>query len=358
MKREVRILLSKATDSVLLGIEQFNRPWDRGRQEAILIFIDRAFELLLKSVILYKGGKIREARAKETIGFDACVRKCVSDAQVKCITAEEAITVQILNSLRDTAQHYILDISEDQLYIYAQASLTLFDKILREVFGKKLIDYLPERILPISSKPPSDFGSLMEIEFEDTKRLLKPGSRKEFNAKAKLRSFAIIEASLNGSRLQPSDRELSKLISQIRRGRNWQQIFPGIKRLVLNTDGEGLNVSLKITKKEGQPVHLVPEGTPGATIVAVRKVNELSYYTLSLSELATKLKLSQPKLLAVIRELKMQGKPELYREFKFGTALHKRYSPKALDCLAQELPNLDIDKIWKKQLSVWSSKKS
>lgn len=356
MKREVRILLSKATDSVLLGIEHFNRPWDRGRREAILIFIDRAFELLLKSVIVFKGGRIRESRAKETIGFDACVRKCVSDNKVKCITAEEAITIQIVNSLRDAAQHYMLDISEQQLYIYTQAGLTLFDKILRGVFNRKLVDYLPERVLPVSSNPPSDFGNLMEIEFEDTKRLLKPGLRKEFHARSKLRSFAIIEASLNGSRLQPSDGELNKLINQIRRGKGWQQIFPGIKRLVLNTEGNGLNVSLRITKAEGQPIHLVPEGTPGATIVAVRRVNELSYYALSLADLMQKLNLSQPKLLAVIRELKMQENSEYYKEFRFGKTLHKRYSPKALDFLKQELPRLDIGAIWNKQWAIWSRK--
>ena len=63
-------MLTKATDSALLSIEHFNRPWDRGRHEAVLILIDRSFELLLKAVIVYKGGKIREPRAKETIGFD------------------------------------------------------------------------------------------------------------------------------------------------------------------------------------------------------------------------------------------------------------------------------------------------
>jgi len=215
MRRETRILLEKSTDSVLIAIEHFNRPWDRGRHEAVLVMLDRSFELLLKAIIVHKGGRIREPRAKETIGFDACVRKCVSDAQIRCLSEEEALTIQIINSLRDAAQHYIVDMSEQQLYTYTQSGLTLFDKLLQDVFGKKLTDYLPDRVLPVSSNPPTDFGTLMEIEFEDIKRLVAPKSRKRFQARAKLRSFAIVEASLSGSRLQPGESDLGKLATRV-----------------------------------------------------------------------------------------------------------------------------------------------
>src|SRR5258706_654007 len=349
MKREARILLTKATDSVLIGIEHFNRPWDRGRHEAILVLIDRAFELLLKSVIIHKGGRIRELRAKETIGFDACVRKCVTDSQVKCLTEEEALTIQIINSLRDAAQHYIVDVSEQQVYTYIQSGLTLFDKLLRDVFDQKLTDYLPERVLPVSSNPPMDFGELMEIEFIDTKRLVKPGSRKRFEARAKLRSLAIVEASLNGSRSQPSEGELEKLAIRVGRGETWQEIFPGIKRLALSTDNDGLSVTLRITKMKGEPIHLVPEGTPGATIVAVKRVDELAYYSLNLTALSQKTGLSSPKVLAVIKELKIQEDIECFKEFSIRATHLKRYSPKALDRLKKEIPNINLDEIWKRQ---------
>ena len=36
MKREAKLLLDKACDSLLLGIELFNRPSDRGRVSAVL----------------------------------------------------------------------------------------------------------------------------------------------------------------------------------------------------------------------------------------------------------------------------------------------------------------------------------
>ena len=56
MKRETKCLLVKATDSLVLSIEHFNRPWDRGRVDAVLILLDHAFEMLLKAAILHRGG--------------------------------------------------------------------------------------------------------------------------------------------------------------------------------------------------------------------------------------------------------------------------------------------------------------
>jgi hypothetical protein len=353
MKREARILLTKATDSVLLGIEHFNRPWDRGRHEAILVLTDRAFELLLKSIIVHKGGRIREPRAKETIGFGVCVRKCLTDAQVKCLTGEEAITIQIINSLRDAAQHYIIDISEQQLYTYIQSGLTLFDKLLRIVFDQKLTDYLPERVLPISSNPPKDFGELMDIEFEDTKRLVIPRARKKFEARAKLRSLAIVEASLDGIHSQPSERELEKLVSRVSTGENWQDIFPGINRLVLSTDDNGVSVTLRVTQSRGEPIQLVPEGTPGATVVAVKRVDELGFYSLNMNALIKKTGLSQQKLLALFIELKIQEDIECFKEIIIGRSHFKRYSPKALARINKALPSIN----WEEVLGRYKSSK-
>ena len=59
MKRESKILLRKAIDSLVLSIEHFNRSWDRGREEAVLILMDRSFELLLKAIIVHRNGMIR-----------------------------------------------------------------------------------------------------------------------------------------------------------------------------------------------------------------------------------------------------------------------------------------------------------
>jgi hypothetical protein len=346
MKKEVKILLGKSIDSLVLSVEHFNRPWDRGREEAVLILLDRSFELLLKAVILHKGGKIRDKGSRETYGFDRCVRKCISEKEHKCLSEEEALTIQIINSLRDAGQHYILDISENQLYMYAQAGITLFNDKLKEVFGDKLSNHMPERVLPVATTPPTSLGTLISKEFKEIKNLIKPGSRKRIQARAKLRSIAIIESSLKGVRSQPSKTELEKYLREAAKGMKWQNIFPGVASLKLDTEGTGLSVSIRLTKSKGEPVHVVPEGTPGATVVAVKRVNELSYYSLGLKNLAEKLSLTQPKTFALVRYTKIQDSDEYYKEIKVGKSLFKRYSPKALHQLKKSLKTVDMDEVW------------
>lgn len=73
MKREAKSLLKKSTDSLVLSIEHFNRPSDRGRVDAVLILLDHSFEMLLKAAIVHRGGKIRKNRESQTIGFDECL---------------------------------------------------------------------------------------------------------------------------------------------------------------------------------------------------------------------------------------------------------------------------------------------
>jgi len=347
MKRESKYLLDKSIDSLVIAIEHFNRPWDLGRKEVVLILLDRSFELFLKSSIIHLGGAIREKPSKQTIGFDKCVRKCISDEELKILTEDQALTLQIINSLRDAAQHYLLELSEQQFYTFTQAGVSLYKDLLETVFQEDLSDHLPERVLPISTSPPQSFETIIDTEFEDIKELVSPGSRKTLTAKAKLRALEIIESSLEGEKSQPSDKQLNKTIKQIREGKDWREIFPGVSSLHLNTEGTGLDVNLQLTKSEGEPVHLVPEGDPDATVVAIKRVDESGYYSMGLNKLAEKVGLSPPKTLAVIRALNIQDDSKYFKILRLGKVQQKRYSPKALDLIKKKLPELDMEKIWK-----------
>jgi hypothetical protein len=178
MRKEARMLLNRSLDSLVLSVERFNCPWDRGRQEVMLLLLDRAFELLLKAAILHKGGRIREVGEKDSIGHEKCLRVCLSDKKVQCLTKEQALTIQVVNSLRDAAQHYMLEVSEQQLYIYAQAGVTLYSDLIAAVFNENLKDHIPERVLPVCTSPPKDLKSLVKAEFDDIKSLVAPRSRK------------------------------------------------------------------------------------------------------------------------------------------------------------------------------------
>lgn len=347
MRREAKLLRAKAVDSLLLSIEHFNRPFDRGRPEAVLVLLDHAFEMLLKAGIIHKGGRIREKHAPQTIGFDACVRKALTDANVKFLTDQQALTLQSVNGLRDAAQHYLLDLPQQQLYLFTQAGLTLFSDLLKSVFGEKLADHLPERVLPVSTSPPKELTVMLKDEMETIRGYLQPGTRRHVEAKARLRSLAIIEGAVQGVRLQPSDGDLERTLVKIAKGQKPDAVFPGITSLSLSTQGEGIAFNIRFTKKEGIPIHVVAEGTPGAAVVAVKRVAELDYYALGLKDVASKVSLSPPKTTAVVRALKLQADPEYFKEIAIGKIRYGRYSPKAVDRIKADLPNLDMDKIWR-----------
>jgi len=346
MKKEARLLFEKAINSLLLSVEHFNRPWDRGRMEAVLILLDHAFEMLLKSAILHRGGNIRQPKAKQTIGFDKCVRMALSDGEIKFLTPEQALLLQSINSLRDAAQHHLVDISEQHLYLQAQAGLTLFKDLMQAVFGKDLAIQLPDRVLPLSTTPPMDLAALFAQEVEEIKRLLLPGTRRRLEATAKARALAIMEGAIQGESIQPSQADLQKIFRGIREGRSWEQIFPGVASINIVAEGHGPSIDLRITKKEGIPVQIVPEGTPGAGVVAIKRVNELDYYSLFHKDLAAKLGLTGPKTSAVIWHLGIQSDPEYFKEIMIGKCRFKRYSRKTLEVLRREIKRLNLDEIW------------
>jgi hypothetical protein len=351
LRKEARLLLEKGINSLILSIEHFNRPWDKGRTESVLIFLDHSFEMFLKAAILHRGEKIRERRAKQTIGFDACVRKALSDGEIKFLSKEQALSLQAINSLRDAAQHHLLDLSEQHLYFHSQSGLTLFRDLLKTVFDRDLGSILPQRVLPVSTTPPTDIASLFEKEVSEVKHLLKPKSRRHVEAFAKLRGLAILEGAIQGEKLQPGSSELKKLEDRIRSGQTLDKIFPGVASIELTAKGYGPSLDLRISKKEGVPVQIVPEGTPGAGVVAIKRVDELGFYSMSHRQLAEKVGLSGPKTLALIRHLNLQADTEYFKQIVIGKSKFNRYSSKAVERIKKELPVISMEKVWAKYLS-------
>ncbi|GAA5032680.1 DUF3644 domain-containing protein [Microbacterium fluvii] len=355
MKKEARLLKAKAVASLLLSIDHFNRLSDVGRVESVLILMDHAFEMLLKSAILNEGGRIREPREVNTIGFDACVRRGLSTERF--LTDEQALVLQTINGLRDAAQHHLLELSEGQLYIHAQSGVTLFRDLLRAVFGENLATMLPERALPISTVAPIDPISMFAEEVEEVRRLLAPGRRRHAEAAAKLRGLAIVNGALEGEFIQPSERQLSQLGQKLVSGSTFDDLFPGISAVSFNSDGEGADVSLRITKNEGIPVHLVPEGTSAGGVIAVKRVDELGFYNLSHSDLAGKLKLSPIKTTAAIAVLGLKEDLDCSKAFKIGRSVFQRYSQKSIDRIRALVQDRGIEDVWTEYRALQSQKR-
>ncbi|MCR4310365.1 MAG: hypothetical protein NUW14_10190 [Deltaproteobacteria bacterium] len=346
MKRESKFLLDKACDSLILSIELFNRPQDRARVSGSLIQLDHGFEMLLKAAILQRGGTIRDKREKETIGFDACVRRSLSVGGIKFLTEEQALVLQTINGLRDAAQHHLLDISEGQLYVHMQSGVTLFRDILKDVFKQELASHFPARVLPVSTSPPTDLVTLFDSEIKEIAKLLSPKRRRRIEAEARLRPLAILDATIKGEKGQPSSGDLQRIGTELLDGKSWADVFRGVSAIEITAEGVGPNLSLRLSKKEGIPIHLVPEGTHGGAVVAVKRVNELDFYSLGAKQLADKIGLTMPKAFAVVHHLGIRSKPECYKEFKIGSAAFKRYSPKAMDEIKDALKSISADEIW------------
>lgn len=348
MKREARLLLEKACDSIVLSVELFNRPNDRGRVSSVLIQLDHAFEMMLKAAIVHKGGKIREKRAKETIGFDGSVRRGLSDGKVRFLKDEQALTLQAINGLRDAAQHDLLDISEGQLYIHMQSGVTLFRDLLLSVFKQDLAKYLPVRILPVSTSPSTDLVCLFDSEVKEVQRLLRPGSRRRIEAEARLRPLAILDATIKGEKGQPSPGDLRRMGQELFAGKSWAEMFPGVAAINMSPNGSGPTLTLRLSKKEGIPVHHVPEGTPDAGVVALKRVNELDFYNMGAEQLAQNVGVTRPRVLAIIEYLKLRENPDFYKEFRISSQLYKRYSQKAAEKIREALKRESAEDIWNK----------
>lgn len=346
MRKEAKYLYQKAISSLTLSIELFNRPNDCGRIHGVLIFMDHSFEMLLKASIIHKGGKIKERGAKETIGFGSCLRKGFSDGSIKFLSETDVLTLQTINGLRDAAQHYTLEMSEQYLYFQAQAGLTLFRDITKKVFDIDLKTQLPVRVLPLSTTPPMDIQAFFNTEIQEIRKLLAPKSRKKLEATGKLRALVIMENAIQGNESQPSDTELKTLVKNLSGVANWEQLFPSVSTLSFTQNGYGPSLDLRITKTEGVPVTVVPEGTPGAGVVAIKRVNELDFYSLGRNQLAKKLGLTGPKTTAAIEYFKIKQDPECFKHWKIGKVPFDRYSPKAIDKIKNGLEDKSIDDIW------------
>lgn len=243
--------------------------------------------------------------------------------------------------MRDAAQHYIVNVSEGQLFVYAQSGISIYLGLLKTEFQIEMGDKFPERLSLVSAAIPADFSNMLDLEFSAIRSMLSPGSRRRLDAKAKIRAFAVLERSLSGSELHHSDGELEKMAKSISSGEDWRKIFPGIKTIRIDPNGTETGMVLKIAKAgkdDTEAVTLVPEGTPGAAVVGVKTVNDLGYYSLYFKDILTKVTKKFPKLNRtdvqnMIRDLNIKADAQMFKAYKMGSQKHQRYSPKALDAV-------------------------
>lgn len=153
MKRETRVLKAKSVSSLRRAAGAFNGLDDDGRRTAVLLHLQYAFEMLLKAGLHEEGVRLSDRAAGRSVGYGKCVRL---GAEHLALTPKQQGLLRAVDALRDDEQHWISDVSEGLLYVHARPAATLVDDLLQDCFDEALADHLPERVLPISTSPPTD----------------------------------------------------------------------------------------------------------------------------------------------------------------------------------------------------------
>lgn len=130
-KREYLRILDKAIPAMESAVDSFNRVKHPYRNEATLLLISNAWELLAKSVLVKKKVSIRKDRHGNSISAEQAISKLTL---MKVIEANQEDLIQQIVSLRNYAAHDILPDVPDEIMHH----LLFFGcKFFREVIEKE-----------------------------------------------------------------------------------------------------------------------------------------------------------------------------------------------------------------------------
>jgi hypothetical protein len=124
LRREAAILKRKALASIRRAARIFNDYDEEGRTTAVLLYLQHAFEMLLKAGLTQKGINVFDPAAGKSYGMAKCVN--LASEHLK-LTAAEAGLIKTIDAMRDDEQH---EVDEPLLYVHARRATTAFDDIL------------------------------------------------------------------------------------------------------------------------------------------------------------------------------------------------------------------------------------
>lgn len=340
MKKKVKSFVDSGIKSLLVSVEFFNRPYDIARRETVLLLLNHAFEMLLKAIVLQRTGKLRAKSDKYNYGFEKCLNICFS--QLEVIDEDIHMTLKNINAFRDAAAHDILEISEGLLYYYTLSGITIFRELLKTIFAKNLVSYLPNRILPITAKPPKGFNFLIEDDLEEAKKLLAPRKRRQEEALAKIRPYAIIENNLREIKNKKTTVRDKAIANKLKKGIDWRKILPFISNLNVEAF-KGIPLTIHVAKKKGVPVR-IDQAAP--TALAFRYINPEDKYPFLTTELQEKLKINQYQMQQLIKLFSLKGNFKFHQPIKVSRAgFCQRYSNEAYKMLATVIKKHGITKL-------------
>lgn len=351
---EAEMYKEKATDSLILVIEFFNRPHDTGRLASVLLHLNHSLEMLMKSILLEHGQEIRKDNG-HTIELSKCISLLhggtTDDPSLEMLSEDEKTSLEEISAHRNEAMHGNSLIGEQLLYAYARSGISISDSLLNEEFDESLSDHLPNRVLPISGMPLKHLDIIYQEETEEIQELLDQGAREA--ARARARAIEISNRQQEGEEDPPSDDEVDDILSRIEDGEDFDSIFPGVSNLKFGVEGEGPTIKLKFTKSEGQPVHHVTDDEDAADyVIGYREVNPFDRYSLGIYDLADHVEarydgpkdVTRANVWAIVRKIELHGQEEFHKELTTPSGGQKNcYTPKAIDRVIDAIESEEVD---------------
>jgi hypothetical protein len=339
--RDARTLKAKSISSLKTAMSAFNSYDDEGRVTVVLMNLQHACEMLLKAVLSQRKGKVFDKETGKSIGFERCLGFCVAHYQ---LTTDEAGIMRAIDALRDAAQHWYVFVSEDLLYLQTRALITAYDAYLQRMLEIDLRSHIPPRVLPISTLPPGDFEFLVDREFTYVNELLQPGRRARDEARARIRSMLAMEA-IVADQVEISERDIDRIEKAMRAGANFSAVFPRLATVGTDVQGDGVNLTVHFTKKQGAPVQYIGGDDPAAA-AAVREVDLRRKFHLQAQPLAARLDLTPPRSKVLRQHLGIDDDPGASHVFEFGSQKIRCFSDNAVTRMKEALEHVDMDQLW------------
>jgi hypothetical protein len=346
LRRDARILKAKAIASLRRAASAHNSYEEEGRSTTVLLHLQHAFEMLFKAGLVEKRVRIFDPQMGRSISFEKAIK--LGQEHLR-LSDEEAGTARAVDALRDDEQHWYTYVSEGILYAHARAGITLFDDVLQRIFGDRLTNHLPTRVLPLSAEPPRDIQLLIDEEYSQIAALLQPGKRQRAEARARIRTLLAMEAHVTDG-VRVSEKDVNRVQRAVVRRKARNEVFPRLSELAAEVAGEGATITVRFVKKGGAPVRYVRGDDRGEDVDAafVREVDLQKRFHLSAFDLADRLNLTRPRGTALRRYLKIDDDPSCRYVFNFGGISHVRYSDNAYNKMKEALDGgLDMDDVWR-----------
>ena len=131
----------------------------------------------------------------------------------------------------------------------------------------------------------------------------------------------------------------------MRGGSAFSDVFPRLATIGTDIQGDGLNLTVHFTKKQGAPVHYIGGDDPAAA-AAVREVDLRRKFHLQAQPLAAKVGLTPPRSKVLRQHLGIDDDSRCSHVFEFGSQKIRCFSDNAVTKMTDALKDVDMDQLW------------